>query len=259
MEHTLLPRPVFLALGRRPLARGGAPRRFLSDVSDEAAAELARAEARVAERAKSVTAPHVAVVPDALSPPLPASPADTVALALQPELHRGRTVVISQKAQNALTSASHASKAWRLSWKTEARWSNPLMGWTSTADPLGNAELKFETAEAAERFAAKHGWAYETSVPIARDKRYGTNTYSQNFLFKHVEADLKANGMDCDHFHKLKPHASHYFRPLQFHGAAECVQHGHDPTKAWKYEGSPGKAWAKGAATDPEKAWTPFE
>ena len=107
----MLPRQVFLALGRRPLARGGAPRRFLSDVSDEAAAELARAEARVAERAKSVTAPHVAVVPDALSPPLPASPADTVALALQPALHRGRTVVISQKAQNALTSASHASKA----------------------------------------------------------------------------------------------------------------------------------------------------
>jgi NADH dehydrogenase (ubiquinone) Fe-S protein 4 len=222
------------------------------------AIDLENVKKTVEERKKSVTPPHVAVVPDALSPALPESPNDTIALALQPELHRGRTVVISQKAQNAMTSASHASKSWRLSWKTEERWSNPLMGWTSTADPLSNAELKFETAEQAERFAAKHGWTCETEKPIVRDKRYGTNTYSHNFLFKHVEADIKANGMDCEHFVKAKPHKSHYFRPLKFHGDGECVQHGHDGLKPWKYEGSPETPWTKSKTTNPSAKWEPF-
>lgn len=38
------------------------------------------------------------------------------------------------------------------------------MGWTSTGDPyanVGDAALSFDSAEAAMRFAEKHGWEYE--------------------------------------------------------------------------------------------------
>lgn len=46
------------------------------------------------------------------------------------------------------------------------RWENPLIGWTSTADPLdnvGRAALNFHTQEDAESFCRKHGWQFEVS------------------------------------------------------------------------------------------------
>ena len=41
------------------------------------------------------------------------------------------------------------------------RWINPLMGWTSTSDPLenvGRSALLFHTKEEAIAFCQKHGW-----------------------------------------------------------------------------------------------------
>lgn len=41
------------------------------------------------------------------------------------------------------------------------RWINPLMGWTSTSDPLenvGRSTLLFHTKEEAVAFCNKHGW-----------------------------------------------------------------------------------------------------
>ena len=46
----------------------------------------------------------------------------------------------------------------------QRRWENPLIGWTSTADPLdnvGRATLCFHTQQDAEDFCRKHGWQYE--------------------------------------------------------------------------------------------------
>lgn len=251
-----LGRPGLLAARRRAPAAA----RGLSDAPADEAAEIAQRDAIVEARSKSVTAPHIAIVPDGLGGSLPDRPDEVAKLMRIPAVHQARTVVISQKCQAATTSSSHASKAWRLGWKTEERWTNPLMGWTSTGDPLSNAEMKFETAEQAEAFATKMGWNFETERPIARDKRYGTNTYSHNFLFKHVEAELKANGLETEWFHKVAPNDSHYFRPLKFHGDGECVQHGHDlaADHDWKREGSPGKAWAKDPSTDPATTWNPF-
>ena len=251
------------ALPRRAASLARPRLRCFSTEDPEMAADLANLERIKAERNRSVTAPHIAVVPDGLAPAGPAHPEEAAALMRIPEIHKKRTVVISQKAQAATTSASHASKAWRLGWKTEERWTNPLMGWTSTADPLSNTELKFETAEQAMRFATKMGWAFEVSEPIERNKSYGTNTYSHNFLQKWVETDLKVNGTETKHFARPQKNASHYFRPLKFHGDGECVQHGHrvpgsaeDADHAWKRAGSPGEAWAKKPSTAPGAAWS---
>jgi NADH dehydrogenase (ubiquinone) Fe-S protein 4 len=37
------------------------------------------------------------------------------------------------------------------------RWSNPLMGWTSTADPMSNQVMFFDSPEQAVRFCKKMG------------------------------------------------------------------------------------------------------
>lgn len=68
------------------------------------------------------------------------------------------------------------------SWR---RWENPLIGWTSTADPMesvARSTLAFFSQEEAEAFCTKHGWAYEVLSPKpqveARPKRfigYGDN------------------------------------------------------------------------------------
>lgn len=51
-----------------------------------------------------------------------------------------------------------------------AKWINPLMGWTSTADALENVHrnLAFNSKEAAIEFAKKNGWAYEVEEPNPR-------------------------------------------------------------------------------------------
>lgn len=64
------------------------------------------------------------------------------------------------------------------------RWVNPLMGWTSTADPLenvGRTSLLFSTKEEAMAFATKSGWAFEVAEPqphlLTRPKRF--NAYGE--------------------------------------------------------------------------------
>lgn len=50
----------------------------------------------------------------------------------------------------------------------QERWSNPLMGWTSTADPVSNMQLNFSTPEQAIKFCQKRGWKYEVGQRIPR-------------------------------------------------------------------------------------------
>lgn len=208
--------------------------RMLSSTDEEVALGLANAKRLREANSKSVTPAHVAVAPDGLTPGLPANPTEITTLNGQPALHRERTVLIGQKAQSAMTSASHKSKAWVIQWKTEERWSNPLMGWTSTADPLSNLQMQFETAEDAIRFAEKNGWAYDLKEPIPRDKVYGQNKYSHNFLSKAYENETKALGLKVKIWDRPQANASHYFRPLTYHGDKECRQHGLQQDKPWK-------------------------
>lgn len=51
---------------------------------------------------------------------------------------------------------------------TLCRWENPLMGWTSTADPLsyvGDHALNFDSKEAALDFCQRHGWQPTVTEP----------------------------------------------------------------------------------------------
>lgn len=47
------------------------------------------------------------------------------------------------------------------------RWTNPLMGWTSTSDPLSTLGMTFPTREAAVEYAERNGYEYKVSEPEA--------------------------------------------------------------------------------------------
>ncbi|KAJ8285366.1 hypothetical protein GJAV_G00026010 [Gymnothorax javanicus] len=104
---------------------------------------------------------------------------DITSLTGVPEEHiKTRTVRISVPARTAMQSGVKNTQKWKMDFDTRERWENPLMGWTSTADPLSNMVLTFSSKEDAIAFAEKNGWSYDvqekrTSKP--RVKSYGAN------------------------------------------------------------------------------------
>ena len=59
------------------------------------------------------------------------------------------------------------------------RWENPLMGWTSTGDPLSNMKVVFKSPEEAIEHCEKNGWCWFLDTPKiekpVRPKNYGLN------------------------------------------------------------------------------------
>ncbi|KAL5559184.1 hypothetical protein UlMin_035395 [Ulmus minor] len=98
-----------------------------------------------------------------------------------PEQHLRRRVLIYSPARTASQQGSGKLGRWRIDFLSTQKWENPLMGWTSTGDPLsyvGEAALSFDSAEAAMEFALKHGWDYvvkKRHTPILKPKSYADN------------------------------------------------------------------------------------
>lgn len=75
-----------------------------------------------------------------------------------PEEHiKERRVRIFVPAKNAMQSGTNGSKTWRIEFETRERWENPLMGWSSTGDPLSNTHVAFASKEDAAAFCEKNG------------------------------------------------------------------------------------------------------
>lgn len=80
--------------------------------------------------------------------------------------------------------------AWRLDWDIvdrANRWENDLIGYASSGDYMQATQLKFDTKEAAIRFATKNGYDYYVQEPHKRDFR--VKSYAVNFL--HSPGKLK--------------------------------------------------------------------
>ncbi len=96
-----------------------------------------------------------------------------------------RRVYIYQPARSAVQSGMmHVNDSWRIDFdRHQARWENPLMGWTSSRDAMQGVALTFDSLDAATRFAARQGWNYTVAAPSAsggnlpnwRRKAYGDN------------------------------------------------------------------------------------
>eukprot|EP00745_Piridium_sociabile_P039383 TRINITY_DN7355_c0_g1_i4.p1 TRINITY_DN7355_c0_g1~~TRINITY_DN7355_c0_g1_i4.p1 ORF type:complete len:153 (-),score=30.85 TRINITY_DN7355_c0_g1_i4:2-460(-) len=85
-----------------------------------------------------------------------------------PEEHiKTRMVRIFVPARNAMQSGTYGMRRWKIEFDVRERWENPLMGWTSTGDPLSNMEVTFASREDAMGFCEKNGMrptVYSVSV-----------------------------------------------------------------------------------------------
>merc|ERR1712054_2636 len=79
-----------------------------------------------------------------------------------PEMYQDRSVTILCPSKSAMQSGMGKLGYWKIQIDKRDRWENPLMGWSSTADPLNHVfrSLKFDSKEAAINFAEKHGFEY---------------------------------------------------------------------------------------------------
>ncbi|XP_041371049.1 NADH dehydrogenase [ubiquinone] iron-sulfur protein 4, mitochondrial-like [Gigantopelta aegis] len=96
-----------------------------------------------------------------------------------PEEHvKPRKVRIFVPAQSAMQSGTHDTRSWRIEFDQRERWENPLMGWTSSADPLSTLNVDFNTREDAMVFCEQNGWDYfieNEHKSIPKQKSYGAN------------------------------------------------------------------------------------
>jgi NADH dehydrogenase (ubiquinone) Fe-S protein 4 len=159
---------------------------------------------------------------------IPKNLAEMAVLNGMPPEQQNRTVVISPRPLKTMQSGFAKSHQWNITWKNQERWSNPLMGWTSSADPLTSLKLTFNSQEEAVAFAEKSGWKYETRAPTSEYVvEPGTFNYAQNFLPKKTMALVKEQGIaKTTVFNNKNYGKSHWFQMQTFHGDAEVEQHG---------------------------------
>lgn len=101
-----------------------------------------------------------------------------------------RVVRIFQQAKPATQSGTHGSHAWRLDWdivERANRWENDLIGYASSGDYMQATQLKFDSKDAAIRFAVKNGYDYYVQEP--HERAFRPKSYATNFL--HSKGKLK--------------------------------------------------------------------
>nr|XP_019547558.2 NADH dehydrogenase [ubiquinone] iron-sulfur protein 4, mitochondrial [Aedes albopictus] len=97
-----------------------------------------------------------------------------------PEEHvKERRVRIFMPAKNAMQSGTDNLHHWSIEFDNRERWENPLMGWSSTGDPLSNMRVEFGSAEEAINHCERNGWRWFVDNPEVvkkhRVKNYGVN------------------------------------------------------------------------------------
>ncbi|KAG7189116.1 hypothetical protein KM043_008689 [Ampulex compressa] len=89
-----------------------------------------------------------------------------------------RRVRIYQPAKSAMQSGTNNIHFWQIDFDTRERWENPLMGWTSSGDPMSNIKVDFATMEEAIEHCKKMRWEYYVQRPNVNDPKprsYGAN------------------------------------------------------------------------------------
>ena len=68
---------------------------------------------------------------------------------------------------------------WILEFDTKDTTTNPLMGWESSSDTLGEIKMEFTTKEKAIEYAKNNGIIYKVIEP--NKKRFVIKSYAENF------------------------------------------------------------------------------
>ncbi|KXS11399.1 hypothetical protein M427DRAFT_102452, partial [Gonapodya prolifera JEL478] len=100
---------------------------------------------------------------------------------------RNRSVRIFSPAKTAMQSGLSGVGFWQIDFDVLDKWENPVMGWTSSADPVQALQLKFAEKEDAIAFAEKQGWEYWIEEP--KKTRFRKKAYGDNFT--HVPGKLR--------------------------------------------------------------------
>lgn len=92
---------------------------------------------------------------------------------------KDRRVRIYVPAKNCMQSGTNNIQYWEMEFDNRERWENPLMGWSSSGDPLSNMKVQFNTREEAIEHCEQNGWKWfvdgEVRNPPKRNKNYGIN------------------------------------------------------------------------------------
>jgi len=85
-----------------------------------------------------------------------------------------------------MQSGTANTKRWILEFEQAApRTTEPLMGWTSSADTRAQMRMRFATREEAVAFAERHGLSYRVAAP--RERVIKPKSYADNFRYDRVE------------------------------------------------------------------------
>lgn len=98
------------------------------------------------------------------------------------EVYAGRTAKIFMPAKCTTSSGKNVMVKWRMIFPTPERWTNNLMGWTSTRDPLSNMSVDFNSLDQAVSYAESLGCNVVVHQPKAY--RLKPKSYADNFVWK---------------------------------------------------------------------------
>jgi len=82
--------------------------------------------------------------------------------------------------KNPMQSGFGKTDKWILEYETADSTTNPLMGWESSNDTLGEIKLEFNTKEQAINYAKKMKIVYEVIEP--KKRKIIKKSYADNFL-----------------------------------------------------------------------------
>ncbi|RLV93074.1 hypothetical protein JA1_002752 [Spathaspora sp. JA1] len=108
------------------------------------------------------------------------------------ELVTNRVVRIYQETKPATQSGVHNTRNWKLDWDVLGkgnRWENDLMGYQGSADYMQGTIMKFDTKDAAIKFAEGQSWDYYVQEPKHRHfrkKEYAANFFHSAGPLKHI-------------------------------------------------------------------------
>tara|TARA_Y100000816_G_scaffold265073_1_gene224658 strand:- start:298 stop:582 length:285 start_codon:yes stop_codon:yes gene_type:complete len=82
--------------------------------------------------------------------------------------------------KTAMQSGRGKQKKWILEFKTKDTSINPLMGWESSTDTLGEITLKFSSKDKAIEYAKENNISYTVVEP--KKKEFVIKSYADNFI-----------------------------------------------------------------------------
>ncbi|KAG4302559.1 hypothetical protein PCANB_001120 [Pneumocystis canis] len=97
-------------------------------------------------------------------------------------LNEKRHVRIYRCTRSTMQAGAQHPTIWKIEWEiipNEYRWTNPVMGWSSSGDVMQATHLCFPNRESAIRFAERHGYTYTVEQDLKTE--FHIKSYADNY------------------------------------------------------------------------------